>query len=140
MKLKFPVSMAAFAVAAATLSGMTVLAVEAPKPISISGAEAVGDGRVVEADGIGKNGETFFAVLEDNHTVSGNGPDHKMHCLGILQGTAGIIAEHLNFCVETDPDGDQVLWKLSFPTRRARGRRNMCVRRWTARANTPASR
>ena len=111
MKGKLLVSAAAAAVAAA-LVGMAVVAAEAPKPMGV-GAKFVLAGKVVQADGIGKNGETFALIYEENGTTSGNGPDHKMHCLGVLQGAAGRVAEQHGYCIETDLDGDQVLWKVT---------------------------
>ena len=111
MKIKIPVSATAAAVAAA-LVGMSVVAAEAPKPMPV-GTKYVLAGKVVQADGIGKNGETFALIYEENGTASGNGPDHKMHCLGVLQGAAGMVAEQHGYCIETDLDGDQVLWKIT---------------------------
>ena len=116
MKRKSPAPVVIAGAAALSLFGMTADAADAAdaaKP-TISGAELAGAGRVVQFDGIGRNGEAFVAVLEDNQTVSGGGPDHRTHCLGIVRGAAGAIGEQINFCVETDQDGDQVLWKLTF--------------------------
>lgn len=109
MKGKFRVSATAAAVAAV---GMAVVAAEAPKPMGV-GAKFVLAGKVVQADGIGKNGETFATIYEENGTTSGNGPDHKLHCLGVLQGAAGMVAEQHGYCFDTDVDGDQVLWKIT---------------------------
>ena len=65
----------------------------------------------VLADSVGNHGEGFTAVFEMSGTGSGEGPDHKLHCLDIMHGTLGAIAGESGYCVETDPDGDQVLWK-----------------------------
>ncbi len=111
MKGKFRVSATAAAVAAALL-GIAVVAAEAPKPMVV-GTKFVLAGKVMQADGIGKNGETFALIYEENGTTSGNGPDHKLHCLGVLQAAAGIVAEQHGYCFETDLDGDQVLWKIT---------------------------
>ena len=88
----------------------------APTPsiaqMSLAGKYTV-SGKVVQADNVGKHGEGFIASYESNGTASGKGPDHKMHCFGIMQGSMGTIAEEPEYCVETDPDGDQVLWKIT---------------------------
>jgi class 3 adenylate cyclase len=70
-------------------------------------------GKVLGADNVGTHGQGFAAVYELNGTASGNGPDHKLHCFGILQGAAGAIVGERQYCVETDPDGDQVVWKVT---------------------------
>jgi hypothetical protein len=99
---------------AAAVVGIAAVAVEAPKPMSVWTKFALA-GKVMKADGIGKNGETFAAIYDEIGTSSGNGPDHKWHCLGVQQGAAGAIAEQHGYCIETDPDGDQVLWKITPP-------------------------
>ena len=68
---------------------------------------------VLQADNVGTHGEGFTAVFESIGTGSGEGPDHKLHCLDIMHGALGAIAEESGYCVETDPDGDQVLWKTT---------------------------
>jgi len=110
MKFEFTVSATAAVVVAAL--GMAVLAAEAPKPTNV-GLKYALTGKIVQADGLGKNFETFAAIYEENGTASGNGPDHKMHCLGVQQGGAGGVAEQHGYCIETDPDGDQVMWKVT---------------------------
>jgi hypothetical protein len=39
-------------------------------------------------------------------------PDHKLDCLGLLRGRAGAVTGDSGY-VETDPDGDQVLGKVT---------------------------
>jgi hypothetical protein len=34
---------------------------------------------------VGKNGDAFAVIYEENGTAAGNGPDHKMRCLGVLR-------------------------------------------------------
>lgn len=109
---KFLMSVSTVAVAAAALVGMAVVAAEGPKQTAVGTKYAL-SGKVVQADGIGKNGETFALIYEENGTASGIGPDHKLHCLGVVQGAAGMIAEQHGYCIETDLDGDQVLWKVT---------------------------
>ena len=70
-------------------------------------------GMVVQADNVGNHNEGFTAIYETSGTGSGEGPDHKLHCLAILQGAVGAISGESGYCVETDPDGDQVLWKMT---------------------------
>jgi hypothetical protein len=70
-------------------------------------------GKVVQADNVGKHGEGFAAIYELNGTASGKGPDHKLRCFGTMHGAMGTIAGEHGYCVETDPDGDQVLWKMT---------------------------
>jgi len=70
-------------------------------------------GQVLQADNVGSHSEGFTAVYELSGTGSGEGPDHKLHCLAILHGAAGEVAGENGYCVETDPDGDQVLWKTT---------------------------
>jgi hypothetical protein len=112
MKRMYPVSVAAAAIVGAALVGTAAVAVEAPKPMSVGTKYALA-GKVMQADGIGKNGETYALIYEENGTASGAGPDHKMHCLGVLQGAAGKIEEQHGYCIETDLDGDQVLWRVT---------------------------
>ena len=70
-------------------------------------------GTVVETESVGNHGEGFTAMYELNGTASGNGPDHRLRCFVVTHGAMGAIAEDHGYCTDTDPDGDQVLWKMT---------------------------
>lgn len=105
-RLSIPIAVAAAALVAAT----SALAAETPKDMIFANKFTVA-AKVVQAENLGKNGEAF--VLIDEQTTVGDGSDHKMHCLGVIQGANGSMVEERQYCVETDPGGDQVLWKVT---------------------------
>jgi hypothetical protein len=91
-----------------TLVGTAAIAAEGPKLIA---SKFAAEGKIVQTDMV--DGEGFALIYEEKGMGSGNGSDHKMHCFGVMQGATGTIVEQHGYCVETDPDGDQVLWKIT---------------------------
>jgi hypothetical protein len=105
--------LSAAAVATATVVGIATASAEGP-PVATK-TTTNGD---VQDDFIGKKQEAGMAfsgmsLFEANGTAEGNGPERKVHCYGVSQSTSDKIMETHAFCIETDPDGDQVLWRLS---------------------------
>src|SRR5271165_3428866 len=98
------------AVAAGAIVG-PVGAAEGPRGAIFAGKFEV-SGNDIQGIGVGKDGEGFALVYEEDVTATG-GSDHKMHCLGVMQLAANTVAEQHGYCVETDPDGDQALWKVT---------------------------
>ena len=106
-------------IAAVALAG-AAFAAERPKEVSFAGKSTT-TGKFLQGVPIGKN-EAFVAIFDENGTASGNGPDHKLHCLGVLQGLKGVVETHA-YCI--------------MPTRtgiRCCGRRRRPPTRWTRRA------
>ena len=110
MKHKLLAFVTTGAIAGAALGGSLAVAADGTMPVASKFAL---EGKIIQGDGVGKNGETFALIYEETGTGSANGPDHKMHCLGVIQGGAGSIVEQHGYCIETDPDGDQVMWKVT---------------------------
>jgi hypothetical protein len=125
--------LSATAVAAAALVGIAAAAAEGPKPVASKittkgefQADVIGKnveehyrpaiwggGVVTEKYLTGKNVEAGIAFTEENGTAEGNGPERKVHCFGVWQSASDKIMETHAFCIETDADGDQVLWRIS---------------------------
>jgi hypothetical protein len=117
--------LSATAVAAAALVGIAAAAAEGPKPLPTK-ITTKGE---IQADVIGKNVEEFYltgkyftgpnveagiAFTEENGTAEGNEPhERKVHCFGVWRSASDTIMETHAFCIETDADGDQVLWRIS---------------------------
>jgi hypothetical protein len=91
----------------------TLAPTQMPRPQIVLAAKFEFTGKVVQADDVGAHGEGFTAIYESSGRSLGEGPDHTWHCLGLMRGAAGEIAGESEYCVETDPDGDQVLWKVT---------------------------
>lgn len=102
-------ALAASAFAAAAFVGEA--GAEAPKGAIFSGKFEV-SGKVDQSIAAGKNGEGYVLAYEEDVSAPG-GSDHKVHCIGVMQGVTNKIVEQRGYCVETDPDGDQVLWKIT---------------------------
>ncbi len=103
----------ALAIAAGSLLGTAALAAEASKDAIFAGKFEV-NGKVIQGVDVGRNGG--FALIYEEDTTAAGGSDHQMHCLGVMQGTQGTaerIVEQHGYCVETDKDGDKVLWKVT---------------------------
>jgi hypothetical protein len=101
--------LSAVAIAGGALFG-TLAVAAGPKEMGVGNKFALA-GKIVQGD-VAKGG-TFAGIYEENGTAAGNGPDHKMHCLGVMQGTSDAVVEQHGYCMETDTDGDQVLWKVT---------------------------
>ena len=110
MKRTIAMSVASFAVAAAAFAGTVTVAAEAPKDSSFASKFEV-SGKVLQDIGVGR-GEAFALIYEEETTAPG-GSGHETHCLGVMQGAADKIVEQHGYCLETDKDGDQVLWKVT---------------------------
>ena len=119
MNHNFLMSAALVAVAAGALLATVSVAAQTPKEM-IFGNKFTVTTKFAQSDGVGKNGEAFVLV-EDNTSAADDVPGHRMHCLGVMQGIADAMNEEHVYCVETDLDGDQALWKVTPEAHRPKG-------------------
>jgi len=143
--LCFAVTLLIMLIASAWLGRRSFAPAQPPAMTQISVATKYAlSGMVVQADSVGNHGEGFTAIFELSGTGSGEGPDHKLHCLDIMYGALGAIAGESGYCVETDPDGDQVLWKTTSAPHSVSATKpktsTTSGKRFWARASTPGSR
>ena len=98
-------TLSVFTLGAALLFGIEASAGDLPKEGTFTATySSVG---TVKITPLGK--ERWFAAFDENGlTVGGGLLDHMAwHCWGILDG-ASTIVQYRNYCVSTDPAGDQI--------------------------------
>jgi hypothetical protein len=101
-------------IAATALVETAAVAAAAPKDVSFT-AKYSGTGRFLQGEEIGGPGAAFVAVFDENGTTAGNGIERRTHWFGVLHGAKGMVEATHSYSVDTDPDGDKVLWKLVTP-------------------------
>jgi hypothetical protein len=102
--------LAAVAAAATMLIAGSTLPAETAKEGTYSGKLRF-VGKVTQQINIGENGRDFISASEEDGKSSSD-PPVKFHCLSVDEDVNGVF-EKQGFCVDTDNDGDQVLWKFT---------------------------
>lgn len=70
------------------------------------------NGKIRDSFAAGKGGDGFALAYEEVVTAPG-AAGHDTRCFGVMQGVRDRIVEQHGYCLETDPGGDQVLWKIT---------------------------
>ena len=107
--------LAAVAAAATMLIAGSTLAAETAKEGTYSGKIDF-KGKFTEKIRLGEFDQYWAVTLEEHGTSSGDQPV-KSQCLGVGRDINGEWEVH-SYCVDTDVDGDQILWKLTDGPRR----------------------
>jgi hypothetical protein len=102
--------LAAVAAAATMLIAGSTLAAETAKEGTYSGKISFA-GKITKKVPLGENDRSFTQAFEMEGTSSSD-PPVKSRCLGVAQVIDGVLEEHGD-CVDTDKDGDQILWKTT---------------------------
>ena len=102
--------LAAVAAAATMLIAGSTLAAETAKEGTYSGKISFA-GKITQKIRLGDSDRYFTEAYEEDGTSSSD-PPVKSRCLGVDQVIDGVV-EGQSYCVDTDKDGDQILWKMT---------------------------